>query len=113
MANIEILSEEPLTLGEVKNLLEAIKKRDNELSLRSQRTYDYLSSLPINVEKTTNAVKKIKELEVPRLKDEHIVKIVNAMPKSVEELKSILQGYGITVSGDNLNKIISVLIEND
>jgi len=33
------------------------------------------------------------------------------MPKSVEELKIILQGFTVTVSADNMKKILSVLSE--
>jgi len=111
MAYGEILSEEPITLAEVKKKLEAIKKRDEELTYRSGKTHEYLKQIPIESKKTKKLMKAINELEIPRVRAEHVVKIVDMMPKSVEELKIILQGFTVTVSADNMKKILSVLSE--
>jgi len=36
----------------------------------------------------------------------HIIKIIDVMPKNVEELKAMLQSYTITVNNENLKKIV-------
>lgn len=109
MAKIQIISQTPIDLGTLKKTLEQIKQRDGELSLRSQKTYDYLNMLPISIERIDEIVKKVEALNIPRLKSDHIIKITNIMPSSLEELKFVLQGYGLTVSNDNLDKIFAAL----
>ena len=42
MGNIEIIGETPLSLVEMKERLENIKKRDNELEARALKTEEYL-----------------------------------------------------------------------
>jgi DNA-directed RNA polymerase subunit F len=54
---------------------------------------------------------KIEKLAIPRLKDEHIIKITDLMPANVEVLKVLLQAYTITVTQENLKKIVGVVQE--
>jgi DNA-directed RNA polymerase subunit F len=104
MSTPTISSETPISMAEVKEEIDKIKKRDKELSFRTQRTEEYLSFfVQKDSKKLLDAIKK---LDVSRLKDEHIVKIADLMPRSVDDLKIILQGYTVTVTKDNMKKII-------
>ncbi|MBR9676133.1 hypothetical protein GOV05_03935 [Candidatus Woesearchaeota archaeon] len=107
----EIISEEPISMFEVKKRLESIKKSSGELNFRAQKTLDYLNQNTIIKEKkkVEEVYKKVEGLEIPRLKDSHIIKIVDTMPQSVEELKGILSAYTVSVTNENLKKIIGVL----
>jgi|ETNmetMinimDraft_2_1059921.scaffolds.fasta_scaffold21533_3 DNA-directed RNA polymerase subunit F len=108
MSTFEIIEERPIDLTELKSELESIKKRDKELGFRSNRTKEYLEQ--IGVEGDNKAlIKKIVDLGVPRLKDLHIVKIVDNKPETVEDLKMVLQGYPLTVNADNLKKIVEAI----
>tara|TARA_Y100000310_G_C20690549_1_gene821910 strand:- start:3892 stop:4221 length:330 start_codon:yes stop_codon:yes gene_type:complete len=108
MSTFEIIEERPIDLTELKSELDAIKKRDKELGFRSNRTKEYLEQ--IGVEGDNKAlIKKIEDLGVPRLKDLHIVKIVDNKPETVEDLKMVLQGYPLTVNADNLKKIVEAI----
>ena len=108
MSTFEIIEERPIDLTELKSELESIKKRDKELGFRSNRTKEYLEQ--IGVEGDNKAlIKKIVDLCVPRLKDLHIVKIVDNKPETVEDLKMVLQGYPLTVNADNLKKIVEAI----
>ncbi len=112
MSKPEIVGKEPLTLAELKSDLSAIQKRDGEPSFRAGKTIDYINQLkPLSKTAAKELTKKIVDLDVPRLKDEHIVKIVDLLPGSVEEVKVILQGYALTVTKDNMSKIVSVVKE--
>lgn len=110
MVKIEIISETPVSMGDVKEKLDEIKKRDNEIGFRSGKTQEFLHALSLE-KKSKEFVKKIEELNIPRLKPEHAIKIVDLMPKTVDELKTILQGYTLTVTNENLSKIVKVLEE--
>lgn len=108
MAQGEIINEEPLALAEVKGILSKIQKRDEEFGFRTGRTFEYVSSLELQNEKKAEELKKkITELDIPRLKSSYVTKIVDIMPKTLEELKVILQG--VTITNDNLKKIEGLL----
>ncbi len=110
MVKPEIISENPITLTELKQEIDKIKKRDKELNFRVGKTEEYLSHfVTLNKAKQDELIKKLEKLNVPRLKDIHITKIVDIIPKTVDELKIILQGYTITVNNDNIKKIVDVV----
>jgi len=112
MSKLETLNETPITMAAMKAELEKIKKRDGELNFRANKTEEYLSQFELpNEKKAEELVKKLKDLKVPRLKDEHIVKILDLMPKTAEEMKGILQGYTLSVTQDNIKKIINAINE--
>jgi DNA-directed RNA polymerase subunit F len=112
MGKLEILKEEPITMAAMKAELENIKKRDEELNFRANKTEEYLAQFDLpNDKKVEEIIKKIEGLKIPRLKDFHIVKIIDLMPKTVEEMKGILQGYTITVTQDNMKKILAKINE--
>lgn len=108
----EVLEKNPIGILELKKELAAIKKRDGELNFRSQRTEEYVNEVArLNQKDTNDAIKKIRELELPRLKEEHIRKIVDVVPQSEKQLKVLLSGYTLTVSPDNMKKIMGVIGE--
>ena len=110
MSNIKVLEQRPITVSEVKDTLGKIQKRDGELTFRGGKTLDYVNDVPtIGLTKLKELKKKIKELDIPRLKDEQIVKIIDTMPESAEHLKIILSGFNATIVKDNLQKIVDVL----
>lgn len=110
MGKPEILKEEPITMAEMKIELERIKERDEELNFRATKTEEYLQQFELpNKKKTEEMIKKIKGLKIPRLKDIHIVKVIDLMPDSIEEIKGILQAYPITVTQENMKKILGAL----
>ena len=112
MVKPEIISEKPVTITELKQEIDKIKKRDKELNFRVGKTEEYLSHfMTLSKEKEDELIKKLEKLNIPRLKDIHITKIVDIVPKTVDELKIILQGYTITVNNDNIKKIVDIIKE--
>jgi len=112
MSDPEILEKSPITITELKSELKAIKKRDEELSFRGNRTEEYVNLFVTLTQKEVKEFKKkLTDLEIPRLKEEHIAKIIDILPASVPELKIVLQGYTLTVSNENLDKIQKVVSE--
>jgi DNA-directed RNA polymerase subunit F len=108
----KILSESPTNGSEVKQILEKIQEREKELSFRSQRTLEHLQAI------TTLGPKKAKELEdalnkldIPRMKEQHVNKLIDALPKTADEVKVMLQGYALTVTNENCKKIADTVAE--
>lgn len=104
----EIISEKPISIGELKKELEKIKKRDKELNFRAARTEEYLQHFP-TLKNPEELFKKIEALKIPRLREKHIIKIIDILPKTTDELKAILQGYTVTVNNENLKKIADTI----
>ncbi len=108
----KILSEEPISIYDVKKALKEIKERDKELGFRAAKTEEYLINFAkADQKKIEELKKKIQELNIPRLKQEHICKIADIMPADVEDLKLVLASYSITVTNENLVKIADVIKE--
>ena len=110
MADMQIVSEVPINMYQLKKELEKIKKRDKELNFRANKTEEYLHQVLADA-KEGDLFEKIQKLNIPRLKDQHMHKIMDLMPTTVNELKVILQGYTITVSNESMKKIIDTINE--
>lgn len=108
MADGEVLSEKPINMFELKEELKKIKKRDGELNFRANKTEEYLTQIP-SLKKSNELYEKINKLNVPRLREQHINKIIDILPTTVGSLKVILQGYTITVNNENLKKIVNTV----
>lgn len=110
--NPKIIEEESINIYELKQELSKIKKRDEELSIRTNKTDEYIKSFAVlTIKDSQDLKKKLEELHVPRLKDTHINKIIDVLPESVDELKVLLQGYVLSVTKDNLSKIVKTVKE--
>jgi DNA-directed RNA polymerase subunit F len=106
----KILSETPISMTDLKEELQKIKKRDGELNFRANKTEEYLGLfVTLTPEQAKELKEKLAGLNIPRLKEEHILKIIDIMPSTIEELKSVLSGYTITVNNDNMKKIYDVV----
>ncbi|MFP4118932.1 MAG: hypothetical protein ACLFTH_02650 [Candidatus Woesearchaeota archaeon] len=110
MAKPTIIDKRPMSIAEVKDVIKKVHERDGELSFRAGKTEEYVNdTAALSKTKSKELVKKIQGLEIPRLKDHQILKIVDLMPQSQEQLKVLLSGFNITVSKDNLKKIMDVV----
>jgi len=108
----EIVEKRPMNVVEVKEALKKIKKRDEELNFRASRTEEYVNAVAkLKLKEARELVKKLEKLDIPRLKPEYIHKIVDTLPQNEKHLKMILQGYALSVSGENQKKIFAVLKE--
>ncbi len=112
MVKPQLIEKRPVNLSEVKTILKKIHKRDGELNFRGGKTEDYVNEIAsLSFKTAKECMKKIQDLEVPRLKEEHLIKIVDTLPETPEHLKIILSGYNITITKENLKKIVDVIDE--
>ena len=106
----KIISETPITMIELKEDLKKIKDRDKELNFRAQKTEEYLKIfVGLKPEHAKDIRDKIEKLNIPRLKADHITKIIDVLPQTLEEAKLVLSAYPITVTNENLKKIAEVV----
>lgn len=113
MADIEILKEEPLNISVLKEKLEQVKKRDKELTPKAQKTYEYLQHFSkLNLKKIDDLKEKFNKLNIPRLKDRHVVKLIDIAPKDLDSLKAIFTGENITIKQEDSERLLKVIKEN-
>jgi DNA-directed RNA polymerase subunit F len=110
MTDMQIVSEAPMNIYQLKKELERIKKRDNELNFRANRTEEYLHQVA-TLKSPEALFDKIMKLNIPRLKEQHIHKIIDVAPTTVNDLKVVLQGYTITLNNESMKKIVDTINE--
>jgi len=108
MTTAKTLSEKQISMAELKGELEKIKERDKELNFRANKTEEYLNQLTI-AKKADEITKKLTALNIPRLKEQHIKKIVDIVPTTIKDLKVVLQNYTLTVNNENMKKIVDIV----
>lgn len=112
MTKPQIVEEIPLNIVEVKEMLKKIKERDEELNYRAQKTAEYLDAISTIKPKQAKELKeKLLALEIPRVKEMHVHKIIDIMPKTLEGIKTIFLGLNISITADNVKKIADAINE--
>lgn len=113
MTTTELISETPITMVELKEKLAEIKKRDGELNFRANKSKEHLDNFAtLSTAEVEKLKKKLNDLNVPRLRDRHIVKMIDIMPKDMDSLRALITGENITLKQEDLTKILTVLQEN-
>jgi len=108
--NPKIISEEPINIVELREEIKKIKKRDTELGFRTNKTNEYLNDfVTLKSDEAKKLYQEIEKLNIPRLKEMHIHKIIDLTPSTLEELKVILQEYTITINKEGIQKIIDTV----
>ncbi len=112
MANPQYLEQKPISLVDIKEILTQIEKRDGELNFMSKKAKDYVDAfVTLTPEKKEKLYQKILELNVTRLKEEHILKIIDYLPKDADELKVVLQAYPLSLSKKDQDVILKGISE--
>jgi DNA-directed RNA polymerase subunit F len=112
--NPKVIEEVPISIYDLKKEVAKIQKRDTTLSLRAAKTEEYLNNFATMKPKDAESLEEeIRKLDIPRFKDQHIKKLVDTIPESIEEVKVILQGYALTVSKENMQKIVEAIAKHN
>jgi len=106
MNNPRIVDRAPMSMVAVREELARIKKRDEELGIRGERTSEYLGMFAKMSRKEADDLQKaIEKLEVPRLSSDHVIKIVDMLPDTEEKVKVLFQGAPLTITKEHMKKI--------
>jgi DNA-directed RNA polymerase subunit F len=106
----EIISEEEITLPQVKKLL-AQRAKEGELSFQQSITLEHANTFSkMAPAVATKLVERlIKSYEITRAQ---AVQIVNIAPITTEELKSILDTKSSSLSEEQIIEIVDLVIKN-
>ncbi len=110
MSDMKVLSESPMNIYQLRKELEEIRKRNKELNFRAAKTEEYLHQV-LTIKNIDGLFEKLMALNIPRLREMHVHKIIDLMPRSINDLKVILQSYTITVNNESMKKIVDTINE--
>lgn len=108
-SNYEVISKKQVSVSEV---LDDITKKSQEVELtyREEKIREFLKKHnKISYEEFLEIKKKIEELSISRLEEEHIIRILDIMPSSGTQLRSLIQNTGIVLVDETANNILTVL----
>ncbi len=106
------IQETPISAAEVKEILDTIKAKETELNYRAGKTFEYLEQFAkLSATRAKELFAAITKLGIPRIKEPHIIKLIDVLPVTAKDVKIVLQGYAVTVTNDNLDKIASTIAE--
>jgi DNA-directed RNA polymerase subunit F len=110
MTNPQFIEEEALSLVDVKTVVDGISKRDTELGYLSNKAKEYLDAfVTLTTKKKNDLSKTLENLDLTRLKHEHIVKIVDFLPTTVDDLKVVLAAYPLSMPKKDQEAIVSAV----
>lgn len=112
MADLEIISQNPITLAEVKARLSEITKgkKTEEVSARITRVNNYIAEFTDISESDAKDLKdKLDTLGIQRLKERIIAKIIDIQPANLDELKILFAGENVTLKQEDMAKILEVI----
>ena len=110
MSDYKILSTEPISNSEVADILNKKANENDEISYREEKTIEYLKKTVKNDLKKFNEIKDdLKKLEIPRLEENHYIKIIEIMPKNGTELRAIISNSGAIIVDENVTKVLDIL----
>jgi len=94
-----ITEERPITMAEVVSMA-----GDSEKAEEMKKFIKGFTKM--SVEKALEMKEELKALDLIKLKDEHIVKIVDFVPKDASELNKVI--IEVSLDADEVNKILEV-----
>jgi DNA-directed RNA polymerase subunit F len=113
MSKPEIIEKTSMNVVEVKAALEKIRAKEPELNFRAQKTEEYAQDFAkIRLAEVAEIKEKLAALDVSRLRDTHINKLIDIMPASEKQVKLILTTMNTTLPADAYKKIADIMIEH-
>ena len=113
MTKPKTLEKEPISIYDAKRILEKNKKKlgeDEALNFRAEKTLEYIHNVAKVPYKTIDELrKKIEDLNIPRLKEQHISKIIDILPSTDSEVSAVLKEYPLTILKEDIKKIAEVV----
>jgi len=112
MSKPEVIEKVPTNIVEVKVALEKVKEQEPELNFRAAKTMEYCEDFAhISEKEAKELLEKLRGLEISRLREQHLHKLIDLMPVSEKHVKIILSGMNVTPTAESAKKIAETISE--
>ncbi|MHC1566397.1 MAG: RNA polymerase Rpb4 family protein [Candidatus Syntropharchaeia archaeon] len=105
----EIVNEELLTLAEVKEILSEIREREkDEMRHEKRKALDHCNRFAkIDAKRSRKLVNELMKLE--KMREEIAIRIVDIMPRSKDELRTIYAKEKFTLTDEDFERILDII----
>ncbi len=97
-----IIEMKPLSLAETKEIVETLETEEEKEIKGFLKKF-----IKLDTEKAKQLRKELEGLEIMRMKDEHIVKIIDLLPEDVSDTNKIFTE--VSLEENEINKILEVV----
>jgi len=111
MADIEVIEQRAIAIAEVKEKLDSHKKKVKELNFRATKVEAYTEDFAQTTIKQAEELQKKLAAALPKLREKHIIKIIDVMPDDVNSVKTIFTGEAINLKQEELKQIVDIVNE--
>lgn len=105
-----IVEKKPLTLAEVKEIVSQKTKKIKEENEENARIRNVNELLKKVVKLKADEAKKLKQeiisLNILKLKEKDIVKIIDFLPEDTEDMRKLFFGQGVNLDENEINSIL-------
>jgi DNA-directed RNA polymerase subunit F len=105
----ETIKEDVISLVKAKDILSKAEEPnyDQKLALEHAKKFGKMKTPEVN-----KLIEELKKLDMRKLKDAQIVKIIDLLPADIDDLKIILQHAEVPFKDEELQPILDVLKKN-
>ncbi len=104
---MNVTNEEPITMSEAKTILER-RKKDGDLEYEQNVTHEYLKKMSkLSEKKVEEMMNELQTIEI--LKPRHIVKIIDILPDTEDEVKLLFEKETTNLKKDEIKKIMEIV----
>ena len=105
---MDVISEKLVTDAEAKGMLEKRKKEMKELKYEQKNTLGVLKKfVKIDPKKEKELIAEMQKIE--KLRERHIISIVNALPQDADDLRTVLQKEYSSLSKEEIDLILQTI----
>ena len=107
--DIDIIERKPLSMHALHEKMDVLKAKV-EFNFRAQRVDEYLKDFLSGNKKDPKVLReKLEQCCGDKLKDRHIAKLIDTMPRNADEIKSLFVGEHIILKAEELKQIEDAL----
>ncbi len=107
MVVMEIMDEKPVSVVEVKKILEA-KAKKKKLGYEQNNVLEHLKKFcRLSKKNEEQIIEGLRKMD--KLKEKHVMTIVNNLPRDMDDLRLLFANERISVSQDDKAKILGIV----
>lgn len=102
----DVVKKKPVTIVKAKGILKDINKKNYDQKL----AFEYASKFAKLTEKKADKLyEELSEAGIPRIKRRHLVKLVDLMPATPEEMRAVFAKEDLTLNKEDTEKVLEIL----
>lgn len=102
----DVVKKERVTIVKAKDILKGVKKKNYDQKLAFEYASKFAKLTPKKAEKL---YEELSEAGIPRIKRRHLVKLIDLLPGTPEEMRAVFAKEDLTLNKEDTEKILEIL----